>query len=255
MQIAPRLVCTSPNPCALQALRPASPASAIRPRLTRGWQERPLPPPHRAPREGTTSEYYQSLCCASARSRPVSLRGIPLVSPCYPPKIRSPESTDWVIILSAGQKHRNSNRKQRGRGDRHRRRHRSTPSSPLAPALPPRHPPARPPVIARSFAWPLHASDNCRYLNHSRSLVHVPDVAIRYRFAIDHIAVHFRPPPGQKREQPGQRVSAHMRRHGQTGGGVRTPVLDQFPSLEREARRLGRRPATFDVHCYRCLAC
>src|SRR3990167_4994559 len=129
MQIAPRLVCTSPNPCALQALRPASPASAIRPRLTRGWQERPLPPPHRAPREGTTSEYYQSLCCASARSRPVSLRGIPLVSPCYPPKIRSPESTDWVIFLSASQKHRNSNRKQRGRGDRHRRRHRSSPSS------------------------------------------------------------------------------------------------------------------------------
>src|SRR3990170_3742893 len=171
MQIAPRLVCTSPNPCALQALRPASPASAIRPRLTRGWQERPLPPPHRAPREGTTSEYYQSLCCASARSRPVSLRGIPLVSPCYPPKIRSPESTDWVIILSAGQKHRNSNRKQRGRGDRHRRRHRSTTSSPIALAL-------RPPT-ARSLA------------------VHVR------HFAVHHIAVHFRPAPGQQREQPG----------------------------------------------------
>src|SRR3990167_9177930 len=232
MQIAPRLVCTSPNPCALQALRPASPASAIRPRLTRGWQERPLPPPHRAPREGTTSEYYQSLCFASARSRPVSLRGIPLVSPCYPPKIRSPESTDWVIILSAGQKHRNSNRKQRGRGDRHRRRHRSTTSSPIALALRPRHPPARPPVIARSFAWPRHASDNCRYLNHSRSLVHVPDDAIRYRFAIDHHAGHVRCPlltlpgvlrwlrPRRVRSNDPFRLPDHGRRLPDASGGI-----------------------------------
>ena len=131
-----------------------------------------------------------------------------------------PESTDWVIFLSAGQKHRNSNRKQREWGDRHRRRHHSTTSSPIALA----HPPARrsSPGSARSSARyriPHHAFDNCRYLNHSRSLVHV------HRFAVHHIAqailmADVRPPPGQQREQPSQRVSAHVGSHRQPARGV-----------------------------------
>src|SRR3990167_3783574 len=104
------------------------------------------------------------------------------------------ESTDWVIFLSASQKHRNSNRKQRGRGDRHRRRHRSTTSSPIRPYIRP--------SAARSLAV------------HVRHFA-VPDVSIRY-----HIAVDVRPPPGQKREQPGQGIATDMRRHGQPARGV-----------------------------------